>query len=108
MRKLTKPPVLGHILRRSGRKKASRRCGNVRECSSGVVALQVVSFEQDTSDSGNGSVSSALRLGVPLKCSLMPGLQAGRSGDATLWCFLSLQLRASIMFMMLASPSVFR
>ena len=45
---------------------------------------QVVSFEQDTSDSGNGSVSSALRLGAPLKCSLMPGLQAGRSWDATL------------------------
>jgi len=45
----------------------------------GTHSQKVISFEQDTSDSGNGSVSSALRLGVPLKCSL-----------------------ASIMFMMLA------
>eukprot|EP00437_Effrenium_voratum_P011622 CAMPEP_0181457678 /NCGR_PEP_ID=MMETSP1110-20121109/31909_1 /TAXON_ID=174948 /ORGANISM="Symbiodinium sp., Strain CCMP421" /LENGTH=268 /DNA_ID=CAMNT_0023582125 /DNA_START=298 /DNA_END=1105 /DNA_ORIENTATION=- len=36
----------------------------------GTHSQKVVSFEQDTSDSGNGSVSSALRLGGPLKCSL--------------------------------------
>ncbi|CAE7483930.1 PSD [Symbiodinium microadriaticum] len=36
----------------------------------GTHSQKVVSFEQDTSDSGNGSVSSALRLGAPLKCSL--------------------------------------
>lgn len=37
----------------------------------GTHSQKVVSFEQDTSDSGNGSVSSALRLGAPLKCSLL-------------------------------------
>ncbi|CAE7401164.1 xpot [Symbiodinium sp. CCMP2456] len=36
----------------------------------GTHSQKVVSFEQDTSDSGNGSVSSALRLGVPFAGSL--------------------------------------